>query len=148
MGQLESEITIINRILNVDQSLPFVGGIMAGFPSPAADYLETEIDLLKYICPNPLSTFIGHVTGDSMIGAHIPKGAYIVIDKSIKPAHNMIVVAFVNGEPVLKRLIKEKDEIILQPENPAYKPIHITGEMHFIVWGTVTKVITDVLKEC
>jgi DNA polymerase V len=72
--------------------------IPAGFPSPAADYPQEEIDLNKYLKCNSSSTFIIRVQGDSMIGAHITNNSLLVVDKALKPRHNSIVVAVVNGE--------------------------------------------------
>ena len=124
--------------------LPFIGSyVTAGFPSPAQDYMEEDIDLLKLLMPHELSTFIVRVKGDSMINACIPDGALLLVDKSLKPKHRDIVVAVVNGEFTTKRLLKTLNKCILQPENPAYKPLEITEEMNFVVWGVVTKIIVD-----
>lgn len=117
--------------------------IPAGFPSPAQDYMEEEIDLNKFLRPKPSATFLIRVQGDSMIDAHITSNAILVVDKSVKPRHNMIVVAVVNGDFTVKRLLKNKDSVVLKPENAKYQPITITEEMNFKVWGVVTKIITD-----
>ena len=126
--------------------LPFLGGVNAGFPSPAADYIEDEIDLKSILMPNPSSTFIMKIEGDSMINANIPPNAYIVIDRSVKPKNNSIVVAVLNGEITCKRLIKRGKLLALYPENSKYVPIEITEEMNFTVWGTVTNILIDATK--
>ena len=126
--------------------LPFLGGVNAGFPSPAADYIEDEIDLKSILMPNPSSTFIMKIEGDSMINANIPPNAYIVIDRSVKPKNNSIVVAVLNGEITCKRLIKRGKLLALYPENSKYFPIEITEEMNFTVWGTVTNILIDATK--
>src|ERR1700744_6321614 len=76
----------------------YAQSVQAGFPSPAADYIEDEINFNTYLMPRPNATFVMKVEGDSMIEANIPPGSLIVVDRSIKPASNMIVVAVLNGE--------------------------------------------------
>ena len=121
--------------------IPFAGSIKAGFPSPATDYLEEDIDLKKYLQPNSTSIYLARVKGDSMINAHIPNDALVVIDKSLKPRNNSIIIATLQGENIIKHFIKTHAGIFLAPDNPAYKPIHITPDMDFSVWGVVTHVI-------
>lgn len=120
--------------------------IPAGFPSPAADYIEKEIDFNELLQPHPSATFVVQVKGDSMIEANIPDGAWLVVDRSVKPANNMIVVAFLDGEFTVKRLVKNSSGIRLMPANPKYPPIPIREDMNFQIWGTVSKVIIDTLK--
>src|SRR5205809_2344338 len=115
--------------------------VPAGFPSPAQDYMEEEINLQDLLIPKPLSTFIIRVKGDSMKDAFIADGALLVVDRSIQADSGMIVVAVVNGEFTVKRLVKTPRAWVLHPENPMYKPIPITDEMRFEVWGVVTKII-------
>lgn len=121
-------------------------GIPAGFPSPAMDYQEEEIDFNELLRPRPSSTFVVKVDGDSMIDAHIPDQALLIVDRSIKPVSGNIVVAIINGEFTVKRFIKNNSGIRLMPANPKYSPIPITEEMDFAIWGTVTKIIIDPLK--
>lgn len=122
--------------------LPYVeSGISAGFPSPALDFEDIQIDLNKEIIKHPLSTYYGRVRGVSMKNAGIDDGDIMVIDKSIKPTDGCIAICFIDGEFTAKRLIIRKDEIILMPENEDYKPIRVTKENEFIVWGVVTHVI-------
>lgn len=120
--------------------------VAAGFPSPAADYMMEEIDLGKELIPKPLSTFVVRVTGDSMIDAHIPPNARLVVDRSLKPRNNSIVVAVVNGEFTVKRFFKNSSGIRLMPANKKYQPIPITEGMEFSVWGIVTQILIDPVK--
>ena len=124
----------------------FIGVALAGFPSPASDYMEEDIDLKKYLQPNPTSIYIARVKGDSMINAHIPDDSLVVIDKSLKPGNNSIIIASLQGENIIKHFIKTHAGMFLAPDNPRYKPIRITPEMDFSVWGVVTHVIIDVRK--
>jgi DNA polymerase V len=120
--------------------------IPAGFPSPAADFLEEEIDLNKLLNPHPQASFIVRVKGDSMIDACIPDGAWLVVDRSIKPANNRIVVAWLNGEFTVKRYICNSSGVRLMPANDKYPPMPITEGMDFLIWGTVSKILIDTLK--
>lgn len=120
--------------------------IPAGFPSPAQDYMEEDIDLQKLLVQHPLATFIVKVKGESMVNDFIPEGALLVVDKSIKPKHNDIIVGVVNGEFTVKRMLRSGQQVVLQPANPSFKPLHITEEMNFIVWGVVIQIIIDPKK--
>jgi DNA polymerase V len=121
--------------------VPRVEGIRAGFPSPAEDYTEPTLDLNRYVTKNPASTFYARITGDSMIGADIHDGDIVVIDKSLEPKDGNIAVCFIDGEFTLKRILLEKGHLWLQPANPKFKPIEITEENHFLVWGIVTHIV-------
>lgn len=130
---------------NVSLVLPVAdGGIRAGFPSPAQDYLESGIDLNRELVKNPSSTFFGRVSGDSMAGAGIEDRDLIVIDKSISASEGDIAVCFVDGEFTLKRIHIENDFVWLVPENPKYRRIKVTPDQNFMVWGVVTYSIKDV----
>ena len=120
------------------------GGICAGFPSPAQDYIEGGIDLNRELVKNPEATFFGRVSGDSMTGAGIDDGDLIVIDKSLQASEGDIAVCFLDGEFTLKRIHIEKDVMWLVPENPKYKKIKVTPDQNFMVWGVVTYSIKDV----
>ena len=123
----------------------FIGCVYAGFPSPAADYMEEDIDLRKYLQPNTTSIYLARVQGNSM-GNEIPDRSIIVIDKSLKVTNNDIVVATLNGEKVVKRFVRTHAGTFLSPSNPNYKPILITEEMDFAIWGVVTHVIVKLTK--
>ncbi len=116
----------------------FIGIVYAGFPSPASDYLEEDIDLRKYLQPNTTSVYLARVRGDSMRDAHIPDNSIVVIDKALMPKNNSIVIATVNGENVIKRFVKTHSGVFLSPENSAYRPTRITDDMEFSIWGVVT----------
>lgn len=115
--------------------------VKAGFPSPAQEYFEDRIDIFKKIVKNPTSTFLVKAKGDSMEGKGIQDGDVLVVDKSREPKNNDIIIAYIDGEFTVKRFVKEYDRIILYPANNRYKPITITGENEFQVWGVVTYVL-------
>lgn len=124
--------------------LPFYDScVEAGFPSPADDYVELSLDLLKYLVDKPHSTFYVRVKGNSMEGATIVDGSLLVVDRSKTVKNNDIVIAMVNGEYTVKRFRREKGRVFLIPEHPAYDPVVVTEEMNFQVWGIVTFIINQ-----
>ncbi len=130
--------------LTTELERPFVvNGISAGFPSPADDFLDINIDLNKYLIKNPSTTFYGRVRGDSMIDAGIHDGDLLIIDKSLEPINKKIAVCFIDGEFTVKRIKIEKDSVWLIAENQNYKPIKVTKDNDFIIWGIVTNVIKN-----
>lgn len=111
--------------------------VSAGFPSPAADYEDKRLDINEYLIRNPVSTFFFPVQGDSMQGAEIFDGDILVVDRSIKAMHGHIVIAFVDGERLVKRLHHRDGRVALVAENPAYPAIDIRGDMELVIWGVV-----------
>ena len=122
-------------------TLPLVVGISAGFPSPAADHIEADIDLIKLLVKNKPSTFFGRVKGDSMTDIGIDDGDILIVDKSLPYKDNCIAVCFVDQEFTVKRILIDKDVCWLIAENGKYPPIKVTSESEFIIWGVVTSVI-------
>jgi DNA polymerase V len=115
--------------------------ISCGFPSPAEDYRESELDINELVIAHPEATFYVRVSGDSMERAGIYEGDVLVVDRAMDAKHNAIIVALVNGEFTVKRLSTMGNTPSLMPENPTYDPIPITEEMEFRVWGVATYVI-------
>jgi DNA polymerase V len=126
--------------------IPFMGIVRAGFPSPASDYMEEDIDLKRYLQPNPTSVYLARVKGDSMVNSHIPDESLVVIDKSLKPENNSIIIASLDGENIIKHFVKTHSGVFLASNNPSHKPIRITEDNDFSVWGVVTHVIIKVQK--
>lgn len=127
---------------DTELSLPLAQeGIRAGFPSPAQDFLDVTIDLNRELIKNPSSTFFARVKGTSMQGAGIDDGDLMVIDKSVLPGDGKIAVCYVDGDFTVKRIKLERGECWLMPANPAYKPIRITADTDFMVWGMVIYLI-------
>ena len=112
--------------------------VPAGFPSPAADHAQKRIDLNKHLIRNGDATFVFRVAGDSMMGIGIYEGDRLLIDRSIEPKHNNIVLAVLNSEFTVKRLYKRGGVVKLIAENPLYPPIVIKEADDFTVWGVVT----------
>ena len=119
----------------------FEGGVSAGFPSPAEDYMDGKLDLNNLLINNPSSTYYVRVVGDSMRNAGIISGDLLVVDRSLEITNNCIVVAFLDGEFTVKRIKKTTNKMFLQPENSNYKAIEITEEMDFELFGVVAHAI-------
>lgn len=130
----------------IEYKLPiFLESVSAGFPSPADDYLEGKLDLNELLVKNPSATFFVRVTGDSMINAGIYSGDILVVDRSVNPKDGSIIIAVIDGDLSVKRMHLDNGKVWLYPENRNYKPIRITDEMSFEVWGVVRTVIHSVL---
>ena len=119
----------------------FCARIPAGFPSPADDYIENALDLNEHLIKHPAATFFVRVTGDSMTGASINSGDILIVDRSVTAVNRSIIVAVLNGEFTVKRLVKSGSVIQLFPENPAYETVVITNGSEFEVWGVVMYII-------
>jgi len=144
--KVQSNSLRVTKILKPEKrvsfKLPmFLEAVSAGFPSPADDYMEDRLDLNDHLVRNPAATFFVRVTGDSMIEAGIHSADILVVDRSLNPKDGNIVIAVIDGELTVKRLRTQKTKVYLHPENKNYKPIEITSEMSFEVWGVVTNVI-------
>ena len=122
----------------------FDGSIQAGFPSPAEDHMDLDLDLSSYLIKHPSATFCVRVEGDSMVGAGIQSGDVILIDRSLTPDRGSIVLAVIDGEFTVKRVDVVNDKLYLIPENPRLKPMEVAEESNFQVWGVVTFVIHKV----
>ena len=110
--------------------------VSAGFPSPAADYTDTELDINDYLVRNKDATFFFVVKGDSMRDFHVFDGDVLVVDRSITPVSGNIVIALVGGECVCKQLYSENGCVELRAGNPAYKPL-VAREDGLEIWGVV-----------
>jgi DNA polymerase V len=122
----------------------FTSHVAAGFPSPAEDHIDKQLDLNEFLIKHPAATFFVRVEGNSMINAGIHDGDILIVDRSLEPTNNKIVIAILNGELTVKRLRKQKNKLFLNAENPEYQAIEITTEMNFEVWGVVTNVVHPV----
>ena len=119
----------------------YASPVSAGFPSLAEEYTEGQIDLNEQLIDHPNDTFVVKVSGDSMIDAGIHPDDLLIVDRARSPESGSVVIAVINGELTVKRLVKQAASLYLMPENPGYPGIEITEDMHFMVWGVVTNVI-------
>lgn len=116
----------------------FLSVVAAGFPSPADDHLERDLDLHELLISHPAATYYVRLSGDSMKDAGLYDGDILVVDRSLEPAHGNIVVAVLDGEFTVKRLSKRDGQVQLQPENARYPAILISEDRDFLIWGVVT----------
>lgn len=114
----------------------------AGFPSPAQDYLDGKLDLNSYLIKHPAATFFMRMTGDAMVDAGIFDNDLLIVDRSIEPQNNSIVIAVLNGELTVRKISKNQQEIYIQ-SNLKENNIKITEDIDFAIWGVVTKVIHE-----
>lgn len=127
------------------ESISLEGGqVRAGFPSPAEDYSTTKLDLNRELIKNPASTFYARVSGLSMVDEGINEGDLLVIDKSIEPYDGCLAVCYIDGEFTLKRFEKHSSYALLVPANRDFKPIKVTEDNDFCIWGIVTYLIKKV----
>ena len=123
--------------------LPFhVNKVGAGFPSPATDYVEDDIDLNAHLIKNIPSTFLIRVQGKSMESVEIHDGDLLVVDRSLDPKNFSTVIANVNEELVVKTFLKEKNQSFLTSGSKKLKDkINLTENPEIFIWGVVTHVI-------
>jgi SOS-response transcriptional repressors (RecA-mediated autopeptidases) len=114
--------------------------IICGFPSPAEDYREDNLDFNEYLSINKASVYVLRARGNSMTGAGIYPGDIIIVDKAKEPRHGSLVVAEIDGAFTLKRLLI-KGHIILHPENPDYNDIILKSSQELVVFGVVTAIV-------
>jgi DNA polymerase V len=120
-----------------------LGEVKAGFPSPAEDIRE-KLDLMKLLVRHRASTFFFRVSGVSMVDADMDEGDIIIVDRAVQPYNDCKAVCFIDGEYTVKRMEIGENMVRLMPaneNNTAYKPIEVTAENNFMVWGVVTYVI-------
>lgn len=113
--------------------------VRAGFPSPADDFIEKQLDLTAHLVRHPEATFYVRAKGDSMTEAGIRDGAILVVDRSIEPKDGRVVVAAVEGALAVKRLRRKGKKVWLEsaakvPEQ--FPPIEVT-DPDAVIWGVV-----------
>ena len=132
---------------SLDYSVPaegqLLGDVKAGFPSSAEDIRE-KLDLIKLLVRHKASTFFFRVSGVSMVDADMDEGDIIIVDRAIELYNDCKAVCYIDGEYTVKRIKISDGSVCLMPaneNNTKYKPIEVTEENNFIVWGVVTYVI-------
>ncbi|WP_298068093.1 translesion error-prone DNA polymerase V autoproteolytic subunit [uncultured Mailhella sp.] len=124
------------------EGLPlYLSPVKAGFPSPAEDYVDRKLDLHEYLVRNKAATFFLKASGDSMLEAGIHNGDLLIVDRSLEAAHDRVVIAALDNELTVKRLVRRKGRVYLVPANPDYPEIDITEREYIHIWGVVTYVI-------
>ena len=117
------------------------GSVEAGFPSPADDYIDRNLDLNEYLIQHPAATFLVRVRGDSMKGSGIHSGDILIVDRSLEPRNGNVIIAILSGELTVKRFRRSGKGVVLEPDSDEWNPIRVTEEMDFGIWGVCTCVI-------
>ena len=133
--QLIADVPLFAKLL--------IGRVCAGFPSPAEDLGYQRIDLTKVLIVHPQATYLLRAKGNSMMGAGIFDNDILVVDRAIKPRHNHIVIAIVDGDFTVKRLYMMDGQTKLMAANPAFPDILPTEGQTVEVWGVVTSSVTQ-----
>ena len=121
--------------------------VAAGFPSPAQDYVDKTLDMNEHLIQNEAATFIVKVASLSMRDAGIEIDDELIVDRSIEAKHEDIVIALIDNEFTVKRLMIEGDDNRwLKAENPEYSDIHLQDGQEMLIWGVVTFVIKPFRK--
>ena len=138
----KNEIFIIKSNLNTKKVTPFfVDSVSAWFPSPATDYLENKLDLNEYLVKHPAATYIVKANGSSMVDAGILSGDLLIVDRSVTPRNESIVIASIFGDLTVKKIRKKNTSLFLVSANSDYPSIEVKEEMECFIWGVVTYVI-------
>lgn len=132
-----SRLLVLGITSNHSFKLPLIASpVRAGFPSPADDYIETQLDLLDHLISHPSATYYIRVKGDSMQGLGIHDGDLLIVDRSVEPKHGYKVIASVDGDLTCKRLEQRDGSYYLIAGNDEYPPILLDNkEVH--IWGIV-----------
>jgi len=123
--------------------LPFhLNKVGAGFPSPATDYVEDDIDLNVHLIKNIPSTFLIRVQGKSMCDVGIYDGDLLIVDKSLNPKNFSTIIANINEELVVKTFVKEKNQsFLISGSKKLNDKINLTDNPEILIWGVVTYVV-------
>ena len=138
----------MNDIVQPSCHVPYmISKVSAGFPSPADDYLENNLNLDKFLIKNRPSTFLIRAGGDSMINIGIYDGDILIVDRSLDAKSKDIVIASIFGELTVKKLLLDiHGNPQLKSENELYSSIEIKNKEDLIIWGVVTSVIHQFIK--
>lgn len=116
----------------------FLCPVRAGFPSPCEDYIDQELDANDLLAPIPAATYYVRVSGQSMHDCYVRDGDIAVVDRSLTPSSGHVVVATLDGEMVIKRLVKTASGgVELHPANSRYPILTVQPDQDFEVWGVV-----------
>jgi len=135
-------------VLAGDAALPATflrGSVQAGFPSPAEDLGAQRIDLAQLLIKHSQATYFLRASGHSMTGVGIFDNDILVVDRAVKPRHNHIVVAVVDGDFTVKQLYQRLGRIKLKAANPTFPDITPKDDQTIEVWGVVTASVKQFL---
>ncbi len=148
-GKVLSEVESIKLVSPTTFfSIPLaIEKVSAGFPSPAQDYVDRTLDMNEHLIKNEEATFIVRVASLSMLNAGIDIDDELIVDRSLDAKHNDIVVALIDNDFTVKRLMIDENERWLKAENPDYDDIHLHDGQELIIWGVVTYILKNTRKK-
>ena len=130
---------VIDIVIGLPMPLPILATpVRAGFPSPADDFIEEEIDLQRLLISNRPATFLVRVSGDSMILARLFDGDLAVVDRSLTPRNGDIVVVDIDGERSFKVWKRQGPRVTLHFANPRFPEFRLSPDAAIDVWGVVS----------
>ena len=113
----------------------------SGFPSPAADYAEDRIDVLRELIRNPTATFLARIQGNSMRRAGLRHGDLLLVDRSRTPAAGDTALVWTNGVFAAGILQATEDGWTLRTADAHEPDLFLREESEAELWGVVTYVI-------
>lgn len=129
-------------------SIPYaIEKISAGFPSPAQDYIDKRLDMNEHLIKNECATFIVKVGSLSMLNAGIDIDDELIVDRSLDAKHQDIVVALIENDFTVKRLMIDDSGRWLKAENPDYKNIYFNEGQELVIWGVVTFILKNARRK-
>lgn len=132
-------ITFIADLAPSEQKHPlFLFKVPAGFPSPAQDHMENVISLDELMGLRAPHIYLVRSAGDSLVGVGIYDGDVLVVDRSLEPSNGMVVIAALNGEPLVKIFTRQGDGVVLESANDRYAPRYILESDELQIWGVVS----------
>lgn len=139
---------LVHPLLRASSSQPvrrpyYQAPVQAGFPSPAADYLQDRLSLDELCVQHPAATFFARAQGDSM-EPEIHDGDLLVIDRSLHAGSGDTCVCVLDGELCVKQFHQHPGGVELRSLNAHYPPLKVLAEQSFEIWGVVTHCLHQV----
>ncbi|MFA5801348.1 MAG: transcriptional repressor LexA [Thermoleophilia bacterium] len=110
-------------------SVPLIGTVEAGWPSPAEEELIDTLSLEEFLIRRPDKTYMLKVQGDSMADAGIMPGDMVLVERGVKEKDGDIIIAEVDNEWTMKYYRKRGGKVWLEAANKKYKPIYPENEL-------------------
>ncbi|MCJ2136721.1 translesion error-prone DNA polymerase V autoproteolytic subunit [Methylobacterium sp. J-026] len=130
---------VLDIVVGLPTPIPMLArAVRAGFPSPADDFVEEEIDLQQLLIANRPATFLVRVAGDSMLLARLHDGDLAVVDRSLTPRNGDVVVVDVDGERSFKVWRRKGPRVTLHFANPRFPEFRLSSDAVVEVWGVVS----------
>lgn len=129
-------VSILGPVAPSPTTIPFfLPTVPAGFPSPAQDHLEQRISLDELFHLHRPQIYLAQVSGHSLTGLGILDGDLVLIDKALQPRREDVVIACLNGDPLIKIFDMESQQVVLRSANPAYPPRYVLEGEELHIWG-------------